>query len=950
MAGPWEKYQQRGPWEKYQATAPAPAAQQASQTIPNMLSGMDKPAPPPVNQGLDAPTYVGQQANRAIADVLGAPFDLSTLAVNGALAGVDRLGEAAGWATGIPELGGLDYRFPAPALGGDSLANAASSVYEAAGGHVVPPEAVSKGVRNTGALARGAAAAALPATALASAPMQAAGQGSRILGALTSPYQSQVGGTIARDAVAGAGSAMGAQAYDDYAPEAVQDSSAGPLLKMIASIIGGVGGASTVGTAEGLAMGGGKGLKHVFSGADENAPINKATGAPFAPGEMDLAAQVAQQIPSSKMRTLDQIDQGLDYDGFGFAPPSARPTTGMMSDDIGMAMHENTARSIDGQRFIEQDTRRRALAGNLIDETVPQNSNPRQFTDEAKRQFDETLGGAEKGVEDAASRQDQHVQSVQGQQALLDEMRARQPQASTALAGDVNTRLDGLMNRKNENYRAVPDDTVIPGQPVKEALDAVHETMPEMGQGGAYGAHRGALNQRLQGDAVLDAEGNPTGATETRDLTYGDLRAARAGISKDRMGEVVGGGNPEFLDRVGGIVARELDQANPEAARYHRETFVPQAKTGEMGEYYNARKRAAATGEESSGTRPSEVAGRFLKTPEGASRLPALRGVDDKDFPQGDATNWMLGEMAKAGVVGTDGALRFNKFKQWADNNKGVIDQFPEMRKRIDAELATAQQGGVLSKQLADDVARAKTNLKTTQAELDQSALKLAIGKAPEKAVGAVLGGPDPEKHMAEMVGRLKGNVEATNGLKAATRDWIKQKATNSGALLGQDGDAILSQSKLTTLFKQHEATLAKVYDKDEMNALRQAHKLMKVETSRDIRAATGSNTAEKKVSMAQNTATEQRKRVLEAGLKLKYGVLMGGGINRTVNLFLSALPNKDKALSDILYEMHFNPELAKHLLTRPVKEVGSQAWNAKLNRLLAVATGARESNENQEK
>src|SRR5690606_32722476 len=128
------------------------------------------------------------------------------------------------------------------------------------------------------------------------------------------------------------------------------------------------------------------------------------------------------------------------------------------------------------------------------------------------------------------------------------------------------------------------------------------------------------------------------------------------------------------------------------------------------------------------------------------------------------------------------------------------------------------------------DIAAAKANLKTTQAELRSSALQQALGKNPANAVSGIMESGDPEKQMAEMVKRLSGNTDATDGLKAGVRDWIKTKAGLTSKIVG-DPDAVrLSRAKMESLFQKHEKTLAGVYSPDEMNALRQAHKLMAAE------------------------------------------------------------------------------------------------------------------------
>lgn len=951
-----------------------PAPQTAPSTIPTMLSGMDSPvfgsgqvvpaatppAPAPVNQGADAATYVLQRADRGLADAAGAPVDLMSAGLNIGAFGVDKIAELFG--------GNFDARVTNPVMGSDWIADKVSGAYEGAGGTIVPEEAVSGGVKTAGTLARGGAAAMAPGMAMASAPVQAASQGRRFLAPLTAPYQTNVGSTLARDAVAGGGAAMGGQAYDDFAPEAVQESSAGPLLKMLASIIGGVGGAGAVGMAEGLAQGGSSGIKNAITGGDKNAPIDSVSQKPFSGGEMDMAARIAQEIPSSKMHTLD----ALDAKEFDFAPPNARPTTGMASDDIGMALHENNLRAKDGQRFIEQDTRRRAYADRLLDETSPRGADARAFTGEAQRQYDDTLARAEQGVESSLQDQEAATAELRRQNADLEGYRAGQPRVSAAMADDFDAERRAARQRKNELYDAADPRTEVEGGLLSEAVRRIDEQMPEAERmvAGPYSQ----IANRVR--ALVEQVDPETGDIAVRNTTYGDIKALRAQVSEARKAAVTASGQSvagsgadvQRLDQLGAVLNRLADEINPEAARHYREEYAPRFKQGKAGEYGAAIDRSTRTGGESSATRPSEFGDKFLAKPEDAASFrramtppasdapriegpaPARGSAETLERPVAqNAREWMLGDLAKSGVLTDNAELRYDKFRQWADKNRATIDQFPEIRQTIDRELAAAQRGGALSRQLASQVAQARGNLKTTQRELQQSALSSVLGKSPEKAIGSIMGGADPERQMAEIVQRTRGNKDAKEGLKAATRDWIRSKASNSGGLLGHDDAAMLSQAKLSNLFKQHEKTLATVYGPDEMNALRQAHKLMKVETSRDIRSSSGSNTADK-INMAQKTATEQRKRVLEAGLKLKYGVLLGGGINRTVNLFLSALPNKDRAINEILFEMHFNPDLAKHLLTRPIKEVGSEAWNSKLNLLLAAATGARESVEGGDK
>lgn len=865
---------------------PAPTATPAQVQTP-------AETPQPVNQGLDAPTYVMQQANRGIADVAGAPVDLLSAGLNLGLIGVDTLAEMFG--------GNVDTRIENPVMGSDWIADKASGAYEAVGGNVVPPEAVSPTTQALGLGARGTTAALLPGMGLASGPVQAAtqaGRGGRAMQALAKPYASSPGATLARDAAAGGGAGLAAGSYDDSVVDRYVPESLDPLAMSLMSLMGGVGGAGVANIAEGAVKGGSNFLRNLFMGSgDPNAPVNPATGKPFTRTEMDQAAYVAQEMPTNRGQAVANIDEGA-REFSQFATPGQTPTVGMLADDIGMAQQENVMRARDPRRFVERDAARRSAASSRIEESAPKGAEGRNFTQAAQQQMDEVT-----------ARQTAAADDIARQNVELETARARQPEASANLDRQFRTDLEAQRGRKNELYGAVDDATPVDSAAIKEQLAEVDASVPQAARtSGEYAAVANRLGN-------LD------------DLTYGDVKVLRADINAMRKEAVAAGKDVTYLDRVGRVLSGVIDETNPEAAQFYREEFAPRFKTGRAGEHEASLKRAARTGEESSATRPSEFGQKFLRKPEDAASLK--RAVPDLD--ENNVNEWMMGDLAQSGVLTKNAQIRFDKFKQWADRNKDVIDQFPAVRKRVDSELTRAQQGGRISQQLADEVAAAKRTLGPV------------LDKSPANAVASVMGSGDPEKRMAELVDRMKGDQAATDGVKAAVRDWIKDKAGVTSKIVGDPDATRLSRANLEDLFAKHEKTLAKVYTPDEMNALRQAHKLMNAEAKLDVRATAGSNTLDK-VLADQKASLSQKKRVLEGALKAKFGVLKGGGIFRTMNIFLESLPDGNRGLEDILFEMNFNPDLAKHLLTRSVKDIGSPTWNSKLNTLLAAATGARES------
>lgn len=952
MAGPWEKYQSAapaaGPWSKYQSAAPVAAPTAVAPEDVRGPSGVPggTPAAPEhqVNQGMDAPLYVAQRGDRGLADAAGAPVDLMAGATNLAATGLDKLAGLFG--------GSFDPRVENPVLGSDWIANLASKLYEGAGGHVVQSEDVSGPVHVAGEAARGAAASLPLAMGLASGPVQASGR----LTTLTKPYVADTGATILRDTAAGAGAGVASGSYDQFAPDVVKESAADPFLRLGTAMLGGIGGAGVASVGEGLTRGTGNLARNMVRGsADPSAPVNPNTGAPYSRTEMDNGARVAQSMPTNRAQAVDNIKENT-ADFAQFANPSETPTVGMLADDIGMAMQENILRSKDAQRFAERDAARRSAASQKVESSAPRGAEGRAFTGEATKQYDDILSAAKQSVEDAVGQQADAKSKVQAQNSQFEEFRARQPQASEALSGEFNAARSAARGEKNARYDAADPATPVDGRFLTEAVDRIDAGMSRAEQmnPGPYAEIAGRVR-------ALTADGQP--------VTYGDVKALRAQISEARKSAVTASGQSvagsgadvQRLDDLANVVSHLADEVNPEAARFYREEYAPKFKQGKAGEYGAAADRAVRTGGESSATRPSEFAGKFLRAPEDAAslkraltpeetaqaKLPgeAPEGPSRGMFPQSEQNvrDWMMGDLAKSGVLTDNAEIRYDRFRQWADKNRKIIDQFPELQKTVDAELATAQKGGMISKQLAQQVAEAKANLGTTEQELRRSALQSAIGNSPENAVASIMGSGDPEKRMTEMVDRLSGNQEATDGLKAAVRDWIKQKAGTTSKIVGDPDTTRFSRANLEKLFNQHEKTLAKLYSPEEMNALRQAHKLLGAEAKLDVRTTSGSNTVDK-LNAGRKAEEAQRARLLEAALKAKFGVLKGGGVFRTVSLFLQSLPDSNKGLQDLLFEMQFDPELAQHLLTRPVKEVGGPAWNSRLNALLAAATASRES------
>lgn len=884
--------------------------------------------------------YKLQQLAKAPTDLLGAPQDVTTMLGNLNLWGADKLAQGVGALTGNDL--GVGYRIPMDLPGSSDWLNAkknegidsaANLLAQLTGVEplregetlAIPPEDVSPQDRMLGAGLRFGAGGVLGGGLAAGTDTM-----------LAAPYAVNSSKALLGDVLSGGGSGVVQEAYQDYMPDYVKEK-LGPFGDILAAVIGGIGGGTVNSAGHAIAEGTTNAVKDskTFSPlfTDKSTPVNPDTGMMTKPSEMDMAARIMQNMPSDIDKTVANL-KAMPQD-FAFAPPEARPTTGMVANDIGMALNENAARTKDPQRFLERDAARNDLASKKIDQSVPAGADPLDMTAEATRQYDETINAARQKVEQAKTAQAANTDITQ-QNADLTIARNRQNQSSTAIDAELRKTYEAEQAKKNELYAAKRDETPVDAKPIYEEMMAIEDSVPRAAR---VGTDYSAASKRIRDLVEPDETGKFT------PLTYGDLKILKTDVGAMRKEAVAAGRDVSQLDKVNKLLSDKINAINPEAAANYAENFAPRFKTGKVGEFTSAMKRAAKTGEESSATRPSETAGKFLGKPEDARALQRAIDVNGEPVTATNATEWMMGDLAKSNVLTENADLRYDKFKQWADKNKDVIDQFPAMRTRVDLELDRAARGGKLSKNLANDVKAAESGLKTTEDELRRSALAHALDAEPAIAIKSIMSSKNPVKKMQDLAIRLSPDKKAREGLKAAVRDYIKNEAETTAHIVGTEGGRKMSRAALDTLFKKHEKTLAAVYSPAEMNSLRQAHKLLDVAANLESKATAGSNTLDKFYA-ADKATVAGRYRMLEVALKAKYGMLAGGGKFRTLRLFFDALGSmntKPKAVENALMEAHFNPELAEHLLTRNVKEIGTPSWNGKLNRLLGVASGARD-------
>ncbi|MBN8997735.1 MAG: hypothetical protein J0H94_21205 [Rhizobiales bacterium] len=211
----------------------------------------------------------------------------------------------------------------------------------------------------------------------------------------------------------------------------------------------------------------------------------------------------------------------------------------------------------------------------------------------------------------------------------------------------------------------------------------------------------------------------------------------------------------------------------------------------------------------------------------------------------------------------------------------------------------------------------------------------LIKGEDARTVADRVLGAKwDGGKQMDEVLASLGDDPAAKAGWKAAVAESLAKRVTGTDMLDGGNYNA--SFAKLSNMFKQNEQILSKVFTPDEMNTLRQGHKLLAYFRQAAKRAQPGSDTMEKMFgSRGDQFLNSEGGRAFELAAKHVYGNLEGGGVIRRMRLMLNLVP-ADKA-SEVINMAAFNPDLMSYLLGKKIRDVSAIPVNWGLRGLVAA-------------
>lgn len=899
-----------------------------------------------------------QGVGRGLADPAGALVDLTTLLLNTP----EMIGD---WVSDEP----MTPWITDPVGGGDWIADMADSIFPDGSlieqEDMTPQERLGYNINRFGmeALTAGSGLALKAArTPRPSRPPDTIT--GRVAENFQEPYRSDMSAAIRNDLGAGVGTGIGLTTAEEIDPD-------NPWLQLGGAVVGGVGGATATSSGDVLAS---FYRRLQESRADPEIPYDPVSGLDVSKREANSAAEFMQTQATDAPRAAENIRNARE--GFKEAGDPV-PTTGLVANDIGLAGAEQAARLKNPKSFQEADAEVFAAAEDHVTGLRDPNADVSEPKRLAAEEAAKRRNAAQQEVDTVAADQ-QNVTSLlrdAEQEAVDTAAKLPNPSEASRASADLDRQISEPMRTRGaisgQNFDAATE-AAQPSRVSSETLVALSDTIsaelgaltPEQRAGLPADFNNLIENTRPKtadiDTGVLDADGNAVTRSETTggDVSMADIIRVRPALSKAMTAAKAQGNTPlahslnQYRAEVNRLMGEFMDSAAPGseelrmAEDFWRDEYAPFFGSGRGAEYKAGVQQDKFAVKDDAGSRtrlsPSDTAAFFLDHgPESAAHLSRIVQIaDDPAQAQKAVRNYLMARLA-SGIDGS-GRLPPRRVRQFLDDHADALSPFPAVRQELDdlfdnlggnQERQTAMRKEI--DRLAEEARKARKNQTDTERDIDRSALGTLLGNNPIDAAKKVINSSNSLDEMDRMVDLVSADPAAARGWKRAVTEALIDRVTNSRKGLSTGDDGQVSGSKLTKLLDDEtKDLLSKVYDEDEMAALNQAQRLLEPFDQQVRRATVGSPTAENN-EMLWNS--------LEAVFKLRYGVLKGGGLLRSLRIAAKTLPDNTEGIKRLVERAHFDPELAEHLLLRPVAEVNTKKWNAKLNRLLGYTAVSRE-------
>ena len=752
--------------------------------------------------------------------------------------------------------------------------------------------------------------------------------------ALLRTYAERPGAAVAADTAAGAGSGAAVTAAQDQFPDS-------PVAEFIASIIGAPAGMATMRAGQGLGSIGSRIVEAIKGTSIANDPATPLV--PVRGKIMDQAAEIAQGSASNKEQALGNLRESASaFDAAGMP----QPTAGLQSNDIGLIGTEQAARRANAKPYIESDARVQAAAADQVDQMRPNvpESDMRLPQRAAQQRADRLTDAGQRRVQRTEDRLNTTQQAVaandQANTNLAAPVRAEQgasvrAEASRRLDDQVGGALTARTTEKNARFDALPE-TPAATAPLRQRAARIAEQ-----------------NNALRPDEQLPTQFVERLAALEGDATLPQLADARKylGTAGDRAQKA---GNQDLARNIRDLkteINAAID-AHPDAAAanaYYRDEYAPFFATG-RGKTYRDKVQRDPNGRQD--LPPERVAEFWLNnTEDSAAHLSRImRIAPDPAAARAAARQYLISDLARS-ATNPDGTVNPATLRTWLDNNRGKLSS-PELAP-VYNEIEALQRNVVNNRTTGDVMAAEVTRLNQRMRQLartnrdieraiDNGSLGTLIRNDPVNAAKEVIAsGGDPVARAAAMnktLDRAPANIRqrVKDAWGAAVVDALQERIGTTRNAPGTD-TAALSYASLVKLLDRDKGVLTEVFrgDPDKLRKLNNARTALEVLARRGQQAMPGSATSE---AMQQS---KQRDLMIEAGLKAYYGVLKGGGFNRTWNVLKRTILRDDSPDVARLLERAFteDPRILEKLLTREVQKP-RPGYNTKLNR----AIGAKEA------
>lgn len=926
---------QSGPWEKYQNVQQQPSSNippvnntQSIEDAENNIAveKQDVPADMAVSQGI----YRGLGA-----DLLGGPVDITTMALN------------AGGAL-LNKIPGVDINpIQNPVGGSDWIADKVSSGASTLGYPVFDPnqiEGSDKLAYNVARFGSGAGAGGLALASRAAKAGQAAQNTGKIEQALTAPYQTNAGRQIVDDTIAGAGAGAGFDIAQNIAPDS-------PLAQIVGTILGG-GGASVgsrVAESGGKAVGRGvvkstpgkallpDSIQDKVEFYNERLPDDSVVSRQT----VNDASKIMQQISTDPERASQNISNLI---GQADENGTTRLTTGVAADDVGLGSFENYQRTNDPKSYLERDQQIRTDVSSSINKLKEPDADieapQRLFREKAERLKKENIKERDLARDKLSKTElerekiDRDVEDIT--QPFLSK-KGRKAEASEALSEQIGE--EGVLGErtkiKNIKFEEAAGDKKVSVEPISDSLNKIQSKISKLPIGEDSGLPSD-FKDRVK-NLVEKGEEVPlkdiTGLRKNISTAIGKARKAGNFDTADNLSKLKKDIN-EYIDDIPSF---------DDAQKYYKEEYAPF-----FGEGYGKKFRdTVQRGEGVDSSDPANIAKMFLeKTPDAARDLKRIIDIAPNDKAANEAVeNYMVADFASS--IGNNPSPR--TINSWITNRSSQLNQFPILKKKFQ-DLQSNVKGKEIQKdelkikinKLADDFKSAEKNLDETTRRVNRGVFGALIGSDPNKYVRKIMSANNDTilQDIDEINDVIGKNQQAKKGFKrAVTEDLLRRIEGSNIKAVDNEGSEILYQ-KINDIMKENSEALAKVYNPEEMNALRRSQKILAQYGNLSKRATSGSDTA-----VLQKQQNRNMLDALETGFRLKYGVLKAGGVMRTIKGAARLLPEgRVTKANRLVARAMLDPEIAVHLLDNPVNLIGSAKWNKKLTFLLAGGAGIRES------